>query len=52
MKRGYEMQNYELKNKKIKNDFEKLKREQPEKLKNSLNLSWSNWGFGMESQEL
>lgn len=42
-------QNYELKNEKIRRAFEDLKKNSPEKLKKRLNLSWSNWGFGMES---
>ncbi len=42
-------QNFEIKNDKIKNAFLELKKKQPEKLKKRLNLSWSNWGFGMES---
>ena len=42
-------QNYELKNEKILQDFEELKSSSPAALKNRLNLSWSNWGFGMES---
>ena len=42
-------QNYELKNEKIKAAFLDLKENHPEKLKQRLNLSWSNWGFGMES---
>lgn len=42
------MQNYEIINKEIKKSFDKLKTEHPEKLKKRLNLSWSNWGFGME----
>jgi sugar phosphate isomerase/epimerase len=42
-------QNYELKNEKIKAAFLDLKKNHPEKVKNRLNLSWSNWGFGMES---
>lgn len=29
--------------------FLKLKSKSPEKLRKSLNLSWSNWGFGIES---
>jgi D-psicose/D-tagatose/L-ribulose 3-epimerase len=41
-------QNYELKNQKIRDTFQKLKTEKPEELKQRLNLSWSNWGFGME----
>ena len=42
------MQNFEIKNKKIKDSFLKLKKEQPDKFKNRLKLSWSNWGFGIE----
>jgi hypothetical protein len=41
-------QNYELKNDKIRAAFQELKSKQPERLKQRLNLSWSNWGFGME----
>jgi len=41
-------QNYELKNEKIRSAFKALKREHPERLKQRLNLSWSNWGFGIE----
>lgn len=41
-------QNYELKNEKIKKAFQELKKNQPERLKRRLNLSWSNWGFGLE----
>lgn len=44
-------QNFELKNEKIQLAFEDLKKNHPEKLKNRLNLSWSNWGFGIESLE-
>ena len=40
------MQNYELKNKKIKDAFLKLKSEKP--FKGKLKLAWSNWGFGIE----
>ena len=42
------MQNFELKNKQIHNSFLKLKKENPKKLSKKLNLSWSNWGFGIE----
>lgn len=42
-------QNFEVKNEKIRNAFMKLKKNSPEKLKNRLKLSWSNWGFGMET---
>src|SRR5580698_11235959 len=41
-------QNYEAKTEKIRQAFLELKKKHPEKLKNRLNLSWSNWGFGME----
>jgi len=42
-------QNFEIKNEKIRNAFLELKQKHPEKLQRRLNLSWSNWGFGMES---
>lgn len=42
------MQNYEKKNKAIRNQFRELKKKHPKRLKNRLNLSWSNWGFGIE----
>lgn len=42
-------QNFEIKNAKIRERFEQLKREHPKRLKRRLNLSWSNWGFGMEA---
>ena len=41
-------QNFELKNEKIRNAFLELKKNHPERLTRRLNLSWSNWGFGME----
>lgn len=41
-------QNFELKNEKIRNGFLKLKQKNPQALKRRLNLSWSNWGFGLE----
>jgi len=44
-----ELQNFEVKNRKIKEMFLKMKSESPEKFLQRLNLSWSNWGFGMES---
>lgn len=44
-------QNFELKNEKIRLSFEELKKSHPERFQNRLNLSWSNWGFGMESLE-
>lgn len=42
-------QNFEQKNDKLRNAFLKLRRESPERFRDRLNLSWSNWGFGMES---
>ena len=44
-------QNYELKNEKIKKDFIELKKKSPDRFKKRLNLSWSNWGFGLEKLE-
>ena len=41
-------QNYEMKNEKIRSAFQALKKNNPKKLKKRLNLSWSNWGFGIE----
>jgi sugar phosphate isomerase/epimerase len=41
-------QNFEKNNKLIREKFENLKKTHPENLKCKLNLSWSNWGFGME----
>lgn len=43
------MQNFQIKNDKIRNAFNELKKTNPEKFNNKLNLSWSNWGFGIES---
>ena len=42
-------QNFEIKNQKIQDKFDSLKKTQPDRLKQRLNLSWSNWGFGLES---
>ena len=42
-------QNYEAKTEKIRQAFLELKKKHPEKLKPRLNLSWSNWGFGIET---
>jgi sugar phosphate isomerase/epimerase len=41
-------QNFETKTEKIWSAFLELKKKKPEKLKARLNLSWSNWGFGIE----
>lgn len=41
-------QNYEYKTEKIRQDFLRYKRENPDKMKRRLKFSWSNWGFGLE----
>jgi len=46
------LQNFEKKNAKIRAEFEELKKRSPRRFKNRLNLSWSNWGFGMEDLEV
>ena len=46
------LQNYEVKNQAIKEAFETLKAEHPEKLQKRINLSWSNWGFGLEPLQI
>ena len=43
-----QMQNYEIKNQKIRTEFHKLLKERPELKSESLKFSWSNWGFGTE----
>ena len=42
-------QRFEEKNIRIRQRFFELKKTSPKKLQNRLNLSWSNWGFGMEN---
>jgi sugar phosphate isomerase/epimerase len=42
------LQNFEKKTAKIREKFEELKKKHSNQLKERLNLSWSNWGFGME----
>jgi D-psicose/D-tagatose/L-ribulose 3-epimerase len=42
-------QNFVQKNEKIQLAFQELKKNHPERLQRRLSLSWSNWGFGMES---
>ena len=42
------LQNFQQKNEKIRNAFDTLKKDHPDRIKARLNLSWSNWGFGME----
>jgi D-psicose/D-tagatose/L-ribulose 3-epimerase len=41
-------QNHEKKTEKIRAAFQELKQRHPERLKRRLDLSWSNWGFGIE----
>jgi len=41
-------QNYEEKNEAIRKRFVELGKSKPKALKKRLNLSWSNWGFGLE----
>ena len=43
-----QLQNFEQKNKKIKDAFLELKQNHPEKFSKRLKFSWSNWGFGLE----
>ena len=43
------LQNFEAKNEKIRRAFEELKARKP--ITRRLNLSWSNWGFGIEPLE-
>jgi len=45
-------QSFELKNQKIRSDYFAAKKANPKKFEAKLNLSWSNWGFGMESLEV
>jgi D-psicose/D-tagatose/L-ribulose 3-epimerase len=44
-------QNFEQKSAKIRSAFQELKKNQPARLKRRLTLSWSNWGFGIESMQ-
>ena len=46
-----ELQNYEQKNVEIRQRFIQLKQQHPDRFKPRLNLSWSNWGFGLEPLE-
>ena len=45
------MQHFEEKNTTIRERFRELKLNSPDRLRNRLNLSWSNWGFGREELE-
>lgn len=42
------LQNWERKNAAIREDYLAAKKADPDAFKAPLNLSWSNWGFGME----
>jgi sugar phosphate isomerase/epimerase len=42
-------QNFEAKNEQIREQFLVRKRNSPEAFNRRLNLSWSNWGFGLEA---
>jgi len=44
-------QNFEIKNRTIRERFDELRKKSPDKLERKLNLSWSNWGFGRENIE-
>jgi D-psicose/D-tagatose/L-ribulose 3-epimerase len=41
-------QNHEIKSRRIREDFEALRKKEPDGFKDRLALSWSNWGFGRE----
>lgn len=42
------LQNFEQKNQSIREKFRALRKSNPARLRARLNLSWSNWGFGVE----
>lgn len=44
-------QNYEKKSDAIKRQFDELRKRKPAAVKRPLDISWSNWGFGMEPLE-
>ncbi|HOF17961.1 MAG TPA: sugar phosphate isomerase/epimerase family protein [Phycisphaerae bacterium] len=43
------LQNFQVKNEKIRQAFVTLMKDNPRRFERRINLSWSNWGFGMES---
>jgi D-psicose/D-tagatose/L-ribulose 3-epimerase len=43
------LQNFQIIDNTIRDQFVHLKKSNPDALNKKLNLSWSNWGFGMES---
>jgi len=46
------LQNYQLKDLKIKDKFLEIKKKNPYAFSKTLKLSWSNWGFGVEPLEI
>ncbi|MHB1460917.1 MAG: sugar phosphate isomerase/epimerase family protein [Armatimonadota bacterium] len=46
------LQNFEQKTLKIREDYLAAKKANPARFEAKLNLSWSNWGFGMEKLEV
>lgn len=46
------LQNYAILSERIRAEFIRLKQTQPERFEKRLNISWSNWGFGMEPLEV
>ena len=46
------LQNFEKKTKSILEQFTTLKKSEPDRFRQRLNLSWSNWGFGLESLDV
>ncbi|WP_218917899.1 sugar phosphate isomerase/epimerase family protein [Lentibacillus amyloliquefaciens] len=44
-------QNFQIKNERIREQFLKLKGNSPHRFQERLKLSWSNWGFGLETLE-
>jgi sugar phosphate isomerase/epimerase len=45
-------QNFEKKTRSIRDRFVTLKQEHPERFERRLEMSWSNWGFGLEPLEM
>ncbi len=45
------MQNYEVSRSELESRFKALKAEHPERFQRRLEMSWSNWGFGLEGLE-
>jgi len=52
MAKNGRLQSFEQKNQNIREAFLKAKQENPKAFAPCLNLSWSNWGFGMEKLEV